>query len=83
MKSMKKLILSLIVSACTFSLIAADGQCPAQKPCGEKGKSECPAKKDCDKCKDGKGCKDGCPMQKKDGKGECPMQKKDTQGKKK
>jgi hypothetical protein len=75
---MKKLILSLFVTACTFSLIASDGECPAKKSCGDKPKSECPAKKgDCDKCKDGKGCKDkeGCPMGKKDGKGGCPMEK--------
>ena len=81
---MKKLILSLIVTACTFSLIASEGECPAKKSCGDKAPSECPAKKECDKCKDGKGCKDkeGCPMQKKDGKGGCPMEKKDAQDKK-
>ena len=76
---MKKLILSLIVCACSFSLIAGAAECPSKKPCGEKSKTECPAKKgECDKCKDGKGCKDkeGCPMQKKDGKGGCPMEKK-------
>lgn len=61
---MKKLILSLIVCACSFSLIAGEAECPAKKPCCEKSKSECPAKKGCcDKAKDGKG---GCPLEKKD-----------------
>jgi hypothetical protein len=77
MNHMKKLILSLIVSACTFSLIASDGECPAKKSSGDKPKSECPGKKGCcDKAKDSKDGKGGCPMEKKDGKGGCPMEKK-------
>ena len=62
---MKKLILSLALSAFAFSLVAADADAPKEKTCPMKDKTCCPAGKDAQAgcCKDkaaGKDAKAGC-----------------------